>query len=68
MYRIITSIYEKKNSKRIYAADIIYYDIIQIYLINSMDAFYTMVKEIDAFLDLSLLASVTTRNFIKIKI
>lgn len=63
MYRIITSIYEKKKPKRIHAAAIIYYDII-----NSMDAFYTMVKEIDAFLDLSLLASVTTRNFIKIKI
>lgn len=53
----------KKKPKRIHAAAIIYYDII-----NSMDAFYTMVKEIDAFLDLSLLASVTTRNFIKIKI
>lgn len=53
----------KKKTKRIHAAAIIYYDII-----NSMDAFYTMVKEIDAFLDLSLLASVTTRNFIKIKI
>lgn len=63
MYRIITSIYEKKTQKEFTQQLLFHYDII-----NSMDAFYTMVKEIDAFLDLSLLASFTTRNFIKIKI